>query len=60
MLLEHDGNKLRAFRMHRDSDVHTFGTRLGGLGEDSGVSELRVDWSHWTLSLTLWYAGLSA
>jgi hypothetical protein len=45
MLLEHDGDKLRAFRLYRDSDVYTLGGRIGSLGQ-----ELRVDW---TLSLTL-------
>lgn len=38
MLLEHEGDKLRAFRLYRDSDVYTLGTRIGGLGED----ELKV------------------
>jgi hypothetical protein len=29
---------LRPFRLYRDSDVYTLGTRIGGLGEGSGVA----------------------
>ena len=35
-------NKLRPFRLNRDSDVYTLGTRIGGLDEDSAVAR-RLD-----------------
>lgn len=38
MLLERDGNKLRAFCLYRDSDMYTLGTRISDFDEDSGVA----------------------
>lgn len=34
MLLERDGNKLRAFCLYRDSDMYTLGTRISDFDED--------------------------